>query len=224
MLTPLTVDASHRFPHISNLSLNLGVLARDPESETHRFARVKVPPLLPRFLPLEPAGRFVPVEQIIAAHLEYLFPGVEIAAHYTFRLTLDSDIHVDEGGADDLLEAIESGLWRRHRINDPVRLEVERGMSAQVRELIQRELELDDRDVYACDGLLDHSALFALCALDRPDLKESPWTPATQRRLSERGSSPQGRSMFEILGDGDILVQHPYDSFRSSVDCWRRKR
>ncbi len=184
VLTPLSVDPAHPFPYISNLSLNLAAMVRDPMTGVRRFARVKVPPLLPRFVPLPDGERFVPLEQVIAAHLDRLFPGMELVAHHAFRVTRDADLEVEEDEAEDLLEAIESVLRRRRRGANPVRLEVDETMSHEVLELLRRELELEEQEVVVTPGLLDLSALWSLVELDRPELKHEPWVPVTQPRLA----------------------------------------
>ena len=158
VLTPLSVDPAHPFPYISNLSLNLAAMVRDPMTGVRRFARVKVPPLLPRFVPLPDGERFVPLETVIAAHLDRLFPGMELVAHHTFRLTRDADLEVEEDEAEDLLEAIQSVLRRRRRGANPVRLEVDETMSHEVLELLRRELDLEEQEVVVTPGLLDLSA------------------------------------------------------------------
>ena len=218
ILTPLSVDAGHPFPHISNLSLNLGVVVRDPVTQDHGFARLKVPGVLPRVLILPDGERFVPVEQVIAAHLQACFPGMEIVSHHTFRVTLDAELAVEEEEASDLLAAIESGLHRRLRTNDVVRLEVEASILPQIRELLIRELEIGVEDTYELRGPLDLSGLWALYDLDRPDLKHPPWQPVTHSRLRSRGEEPL--DIFAALRAGDILVHHPYDSFASSVEAF----
>jgi len=147
VLTPLSVDPAHPFPYISNLSLNLAAMVRDPMTGVRRFARVKVPPLLPRFVPLPDGDRFVPLETVIAAHLDRLFPGMELVAHHAFRLTRDADLEVEEDEAEDLLEAIQSVLRRRRRGANPVRLEVDETMSHEVLELLRRELDLEEQEV-----------------------------------------------------------------------------
>ena len=218
VLTPLSVDPAHPFPYISNLSLNLAAIVRDPMTEVDRFARVKVPPLLPRFLPLPDGERFVPVEDVIAAHLDSLFPGMEIVSRHVFRVTRDADVEVEEDEAGDLLAAIESVLWRRRRAASPVRLEVDRTMPPEVLELLARELELAvPDDVYVLSGLLDRAGLWDLYGLDRPDLKDDPWTPVTQPRLRGEEGEPD---LFAVLRAGDVLVHHPYDSFRTSVEAF----
>jgi polyphosphate kinase len=215
VLTPLSVDPAHPFPYISNLSLNLAAIVRDPRTGLNRFARVKVPPLLPRFTALPDGERLVPVEQVIAAHLDTLFPGMEIVSRHAFRVTRDADVEVEEDEAEDLLAAIESVLWRRRRAASPVRLEVDRSMTPEVLDLLVRELDLEEADVYVSRGLLDLGGLMALSAMDRPDLKEEPWTPVTQPRLTVEEGEPD---LFAVLGAGDVLVHHPYDSFATSVE------
>ena len=217
VLTPLSVDPAHPFPYISNLSLNLAAMVRDPMTGVRRFARVKVPPLLPRFVPLPDGERFVPLETVIAAHLDRLFPGMELVGHHTFRLTRDADLEVEEDEAEDLLEAIQSVLRRRRRGANPVRLEVDEAMSHEVLELLRRELDLEEEEVVVTPGLLDLSALWSLVALDRPELKHAPWVPVTQPRLANGEAAPD---LFEVLRAGDVLVHHPYDSFSSSVEAF----
>ena len=214
VLTPLSVDPAHPFPYVSSLSLNLAALVRDPATGERRFARVKVPPLLPRFLELPDRERFVPVEQAIAAHLELLFPGMQIVDHCVFRLTRDADFELEEDEGGDLLEAIESVLRRRLRGATPVRLEIDDSASEEIRTLLMRELPLLPEDVYQVLGLLDPSALWSLYELDRPELKDEPWTPTTQRRLAPPAD------LFRVLSSGDVLVQHPYDSFETSVEAF----
>ncbi len=217
VLTPLSVDPAHPFPYISNLSLNLAAIVRDPVTHVNRFARVKVPPLLPRFLALPDGERLVPIEDVIAAHLDALFPGMEIASRHVFRVTRDADVEVEEDEAEDLLAAIESVLWRRRRAASPVRLEVNRTMTPEVLELLTRELDLESADVYVSRGLLDLAGMMALAKLDRPDLKDDPWTPVTQPRLQAEEGEPD---LFAVLRAGDVLVHHPYDSFAASVEAF----
>ncbi len=217
ILTPQSVDRAHPFPYISNLSLNLAVVVRDTTSGENRFVRVKVPRLLPRFYALPDGQRFLPIEQLIAAHLEALFPGMEIVSHHPFRLTLDAELAVDEDAAHDLLAAIQSGLHRRLRLNDAVRLEIDRTMSVRLRDVLMAELELTPDDVYVTEGPLDLGALWALHSLARPDLKDEPWQPQTPPRLAfEEGTA----ELFHVISEGDVLVHHPYDSFRTSVEAF----
>ena len=214
VLTPLSVDPAHPFPYISSLSLNLAAIVRDPGSGEVRFARVKVPPLLPRFIELPDGERFLPVERLIAAHLDLLFPGMEVVDHSTFRLTRDADFELEEDEGGDLLESIESVLRRRLRGATPVRLELEADASDDIASLLMRELVLLGDEVYAVKVLLDPSALWSLYELDRPELKAEPWTPTTQPRLESRPD------LFRVLSKGDVLVHHPYDSFETSVEAF----
>jgi polyphosphate kinase len=217
ILTPQSVDRAHPFPYISNLSLNLAVVVRDAASGENRFARVKVPRLLPRFYALPDGQRFLPIEQLIAAHLEALFPGMEIVSHHPFRLTLDAELAVDEDAAHDLLAAIQSGLHRRLRLNDAVRLEIDRTMSTRLRDVLMGELELTPDDVYVTEGPLDLGGLWALYSLARPDLKDEAWQPQTPPRLAfEEGAT----EIFHVISEGDVLLHHPYDSFRTSVEAF----
>ena len=218
VLTPLAVDPGHPFPYISHLSLNLAVMVRDPQRHQQRFARVKVPPVLPRFIPLVEGQRYVPLEDVIALHMQSLFPGMEVVAHHPFRVTRDGDLDDVDSDAEDLLAAIQTELRRRRRHARVVRLEVDPGMSPEVLELLTRELELQPADVYKADGLLDLGSLHALAQLDRPDLKEDPWTPTTQPRL--RGLAAEVPDLFAVLRAGDLLAHHPYDSFATSVEAF----
>ncbi|HWO90737.1 MAG TPA: polyphosphate kinase 1 [Methylomirabilota bacterium] len=218
VLTPLAVDPGHPFPYISHLSLNLAVTVRDPQRRQQRFARVKVPPVLPRFIPLSEDSRYMPLEDVIALHLQALFPGMDVIAHHPFRVTRDGDLDDVDSDAEDLLAAIQTELRRRRRHARVVRLEVDPGMSPEVLELLTRELELQPADVYQSEGLLDLGSLNALWQLDRPDLKEEPWTPATQPRL--RGIGAEVPDLFAVLRAGDVLAHHPYDSFATSVEAF----
>ncbi|MHB8508587.1 MAG: polyphosphate kinase 1 [Candidatus Dormibacteria bacterium] len=218
VLTPLAVDPAHPFPYISNLSLNLAVLVRDPATHVTQFARIKVPPLLARFLPLADGRRFVALENLIAARLEDLFPGMEVVAHHPFRVTRNADLALEEDGADDLLAAIETELRRQRRSADVVRLEVDRGMTDEVLTLLLRELELEREDVYVVDGMLDLAGLWELQALDRPELKDEPWTPVTQPRLASVGGDLP--DLFKVISEGDVMVHLPYESFTTSVEAF----
>jgi polyphosphate kinase len=220
VLTPLAVDPGHPFPYISNMSLNLAVMLRDPVERVRRFARVKVPSLLPRFVVLPDGERYVPLEQVIAAHLDQLFPGMEIEQNHAFRVTRNADLTLEEDEADDLLAAVEIEL-RRRRFGRAVRLEIDAAMSDEVRELLQRELVLADDDVYALVAPLDLGGLWAVHGLDRPDLKDPPYTRVTPARLS----SEEGEQVdtFAAVRRGDMLVHHPYESFRTSVEEFVRQ-
>ncbi|MBV9934356.1 MAG: RNA degradosome polyphosphate kinase [Actinobacteria bacterium] len=217
VLTPLAVDPGHPFPYISNLSLNLAVIVRDPDTAERRFARVKVATLLDRFVALPDGERFVPLEQLIAAHLDQLFPGMEIECHYPFRVTRNADLTLEEEEADDLLAAVEMEL-RRQRFGRAVRLEIGPGMSDEVRELLTAELDLTPDDVYELDGPLDPAGLMALHELERPDLKDEPFQPTTQPVL--QGAENAQADIFAVLRERDVLMHHPYDSFVSSVEAF----
>jgi polyphosphate kinase len=214
VLTPLAVDPGHPFPYISNLSLNLAVSVRDPTTGARRFARLKVPPLLPRFVVMPDGERFVAVEQVISAHLASLFPGMEIESHDTFRVTRNADVTLEEEEADDLLAAVELEL-RRRRFGRAVRLEVARTMSQATLELLLRELELSEDDVSVVDGPLELSGLWAVYDLDRPELKDSAWVGVTQPVLVD--ADGDACDIFSVLRERDVLVHHPYDSFSTSV-------
>ncbi|MGH3907787.1 MAG: polyphosphate kinase 1, partial [Pseudonocardiaceae bacterium] len=221
VLTPLAVDPAHPFPYISGLSLNLAVTVRDPHSHTERFARVKVPNNVPRLVPVEsdrdgPPGAevvFLPVEDLIAAHLGELFTGMEVTEHHAFRVTRNADLDVEEDRDEDLLQALERELARR-RFGPPVRLEITDSMSEHVLELLLRELDVDPHDVMVVPGMLDLTMLWRVYGVDRPELKDPPFVPDTHPAFAE-GETP--RSVFATLRQGDVLVHHPYDSFSTSV-------
>ncbi|HEX3426149.1 MAG TPA: polyphosphate kinase 1 [Acidimicrobiales bacterium] len=217
VLTPLAVDPSHPFPYISNLSLNLAVIVSDPVTHERRFARVKVPPLLPGFVVTPDGERFVPLDSVIAAHLAALFPGMEIESHHPFRVTRNADLTLQEDEADDLLEAVEMEL-RRRRFGRAVRLEIEDAMTDEVRTLLCRELDVADDDVYVIQGPLDLAGLWAVHAMDRPDLKDEPFVPETPARLMTANDEPA--DIFGAIRQGDILLHHPYDSFATSVEAF----
>jgi polyphosphate kinase len=219
VLTPLAVDPAHPFPYISNLSLNLAVVVRAPGEITRKVARVKVPPFLPRFLVTEDGERFVPIEQLIARRLSALFPGMEIDECSPFRVTRNTDYDIELDGTADMVAAVESVLMRRRRSPIVVRLEVDPSMSSETLSLLTRELRLDPDDIYCIDGPLGLSGLFSIASLDRPELKYEPWKPATQARLVS-GADSGGPDLFELIGEEDVLVQHPYDSFATSVEAF----
>jgi polyphosphate kinase len=217
VLTPLAVDPAHPFPYISNLSLNLAVMVRDPERQQPRFARVKVPPLLPRFLALPDGERFVPLEQVIALHLPALFQGMEIVSHHYFRVTRDADLDLDDDEAEDLMALVQAELLRKRRKGRAVRLEVDPDMSPDVLRLLLRELELGPEDVYSVTGMIDLTGLLSLQVPGSIQLMRA-WMPATQPRLRPRGGEPI--DFFEAIREGDLLVHHPYDSFATSVEAF----
>jgi len=221
VLTPLAVDPAHPFPYISDLSLNLAVIARDPLTREPRFARVKVPPLLPRFLKVSGGRRFVPIEQVIAAHLDLLFPGMKIESFHVFRVTRDAEIEIEVDEAEDLLAALTTELLRRRRSPEVVRLEVNPTMPKEIRALLQRELRLKASDVYVVEGLLDLGDLWPLTEIRRPSLKRKAWHGVTQSRLLAVKGTPM--DVFSVIRAGDVLVQHPYDSFSTSVEEFVRQ-
>ena len=208
VLTPLVVDPAHPFPFISGLSLNLAVMVADPRTGATMFARVKVPPLLPRFLAVSPQ-RFVPIEDVIAAHLTQLFAGLEIVEHHAFRVTRVRDVEVDEDVTEDLLQALERELLRR-RFDPAVRLEVEDSMSGDVLDRLITELGVDRRAVYRVPGPLDLSGLSAIADLDIGELRYPPFVPSSP--------IPKDTDIFAALRERDVLVHHPYESFTASVE------
>ncbi|TJZ52814.1 RNA degradosome polyphosphate kinase [Streptomyces piniterrae] len=217
VLTPLAVDPAHPFPYISGLSLNLAVVVRNPVSGHDHFARVKVPPLLSRFLEASPQ-RYVPIEDVIAAHLEELFPGMEVRAHHMFRVTRNEDLEVEEDDAENLLQALEKELMRR-RFGPPVRLEVEESIDPGVLDLLVQELKVSEAEVYPLPGPLDLTGLFGIGALDRPEHKYPKFVAGTHRDLAEVESA-SAPDIFAALRARDVLLHHPYDSFSTSVQAF----
>jgi polyphosphate kinase len=216
VLTPLAVDPSHPFPFISNLSLNLAVWLRDPAEREMRFARVKVPAILPRFMGLSAGAGLVPLEDVIAANLEQLFPGMEIVSRYPFRVTRASDLDFDDDDAEDLLRAIEAEL-QRYRTNPVVRLEVARRMPGHLVHLLTRELRLDPLHVHRLGGVLALADLSSIAALPRSDLSYPSFVPTLPPELVR---DADGRvDMFATLDEADVLVHHPYDSFQGTVQA-----
>jgi polyphosphate kinase len=231
VLTPLAVDPAHPFPYISGLSLNLAVVLRNPVTEKEHFARVKVPPLLPRFAAVDPdepppdaepgepvRARFVPLEDIIAVHLDQLFPGMEVLEHHTFRVTRNEDLEVEEDDAENLLQALEKELLRR-KFGPPVRLEVAEDIQPYVRDLLVRELGVSESEVYALPEPLDLRGLNVIADVDRPELHYPKFVPATHRHLSEVESAKPS-NVFAAIRRRDILLHHPYDSFSTSVQAF----
>jgi polyphosphate kinase len=216
VLTPLAVGLGRPFPYISNLSLSLAVLVRDPQTQVTTFARVKVPKeMLPRFVAVGNSTTFVALEELIAANLDTLFPGMEIVDHGFFRVTRDADFDISDE-ADDLLRAVEAEL-RRRRFGEVVRLEVDSKMSAALRDELTEALEVEARQVYVVDGLLDLTDLWQIVGLPGfSDLRDMPWTAVTQPRL--QGDEGNGVDIFATIRAGDVLVHHPYDSFTTSVE------
>jgi polyphosphate kinase len=224
VLTPLAVDPAHPFPFVSGLSLNLAVTVKQPEDGTQHFARVKVPNNVDRFVELEIRDsadggeghaiiRYLPMEELIAAFLPVLFPGMDIVEHHAFRITRNADFEVEEDRDEDLLQALERELARR-RFGSPVRLEIADDMTESMLELLLRELDVNPSDVIEVPGLLDLSSLWQIYGIDRPALKDRTFVPATNPAFADRETP---RSIFATLREGDVLVHHPYDSFSTSV-------
>ncbi|MFC5754569.1 RNA degradosome polyphosphate kinase [Actinomadura rugatobispora] len=208
VLTPLVVDSAHPFPYISGLSLNLAVIVRDPGNDATMFARVKVPPVLPRFIEASP-NRFTPLEDVIAQHLGQLFVGMEIVEHHAFRVTRNQDLEIDDDISEGLLQALERELLRR-RFGPVVRLEVEDSISEGVLDLLTTELAIDERQIYRLDGPLDLAGMSAIADLDRPELKYPPFVPSKE-------ALPADADLFAAVRERDVLVHHPYDSFTTTV-------
>ncbi|HEY9904460.1 MAG TPA: polyphosphate kinase 1 [Candidatus Sericytochromatia bacterium] len=228
VLTPLAVDPSHPFPHISNLSLNLAVVVKDPETGEEFFARVKVPQVLPRFVPLPEELRQrqrkqaaiwtgVPLEQVIAHNLESLFPGMNIQEYHPFRITRNTDLAVEEDEADDLLLAIEQELRKRRLGGSAVRLEIQATTPEAVRVMLIEEMGLKDRDLYEVEGLLGLGDLMSFMELPQPELKDPVWTPEIPPRLRAAASGEEVEDFFSVIRNSDVLVHHPYYSFSATV-------
>lgn len=235
VLTPLAVDPAHPFPYISGLSLNLAVVVVNPTTGKEHFARVKVPPLLPRFIAVDARGRpsapstqtadpergptsFVPLEDVIAVHLDTLFPGMEVREHHTFRVTRNEDVEVEEDDAENILQAMEKELLRR-RFGPPVRLEVAEDIAPRVRQLLVRELGVDTDEVYELPAPLDLTGLNLIADLDRTDLHYPRFVGGTHRHLAEVESA-NPTDIFAAIRARDILLHHPYDSFGTSVQTF----
>ena len=215
VLTPLAVDPSHPFPYISGLSINLAVLVRNPETGIRQFARVKVPSVLSRFIPLA-EGRYVALEDVIARHLDQLFSGMQVVQHHTFRVTRNEDVEVEEDDAENLLLALEKELLRRKVGRPPVRLEVNDDIDPKMLELLVSELDISEREVFKVPGPLDLRGLFSLADIDRAELKYPTFLPSTHPHLAEVETA-QPADMFAALKQRDVLLHHPYDSFATSV-------
>ena len=218
VLTPLAVDPAHPFPYISGLSLNLAVVIRNPHADAEHFARVKVPQTFDRFVPLGSSSngaRFVPLEDVISAHLKRLFPGMEVLEAHTFRVTRNEDLEVEEDDAENLLAALEKELLRR-RFGPPVRLEVEESISDSVLELLVSELGISEDEVFKLPGPLDLRGLHGIADLSRDKLKFPAFVPTTHHRLAEVESSAPV-DVFKAARRHDVLLHHPYDSFATSV-------
>ena len=215
ILTPLAVDSSHPFPYISGLSLNLAVQLRNPQSGARLFARIKVPNVLPRFLEVT-EGRFVPLEDVIAHHLDTIFTGMEILRFVTFRVTRNEDVEVEEDDAESILFALEKELLRRKVGRPPVRLEVEADIDTELLDILASELDVTQQEIVFVRGPLDLTGLFSIADVDRDDLKYPSFLPKTNPQLAEVETS-QPADMFAALNKRDVLLHHPYDSFATSV-------
>ena len=217
VLTPLAVDPSHPFPYISGLSLNLAVVVRNPNNGNELFARVKVPPSLPRFVALG-NQRFVPLEDVIAAHLDALFPGMEVSQHHYFRVTRNEDVEVEEDDAENLLLALERELMRR-RFGPPVRLEVDETIDPHVLQLLVSELDVTKPEVFMVPSPLDLTGLWTFVRLNREDLKQATFVPKTSRQMTaiESSSAPD---VLASVREHDVLLHHPYDSFSTRVQLF----
>lgn len=214
-LTPLAVDPAHPFPFISNLSLSLAVSVRTPGEGTYRFARIKVPHILPRWLQVPKTLRYVPLEEVIAHNLDRLFPGMEVVESYPFRVTRNADVQRNEEEADDLLEAIQEEL-RERRFATVVRLEVAAGMPAWMRHFLCEQIEIGEHEVYEIAGPLALRDLMSLANAPLPSLRHRPWSPVTHPRLNPV-EPDEDLDIYGAIAGGDILVHHPYDSFATSV-------
>ncbi|WP_008319372.1 polyphosphate kinase 1 [Leptolyngbya sp. PCC 6406] len=230
VLTPLSVDPAHPFPRLSNLSLNLAVAVTDPETGIQKFARVKVPGSLPRFLGLpehlHPEGEHswvwvgVTLEEVIAHNLHYLFPGMTLQGHYLFRITRDADFPVREDEADDLLLAIQEEISKRRLEGSVCRLEIQTAMPEDLRQGLTQELGVAEEDIYELEGLLNLKDLFFFLSLPLPDLKDEPWKPVVPPRLKPFFDQEESDSIFKIIRQGDVMMHHPYESFGASVQTF----
>ncbi len=214
VLTPLAVDPAHPFPYISNLALSIGALVVDPKSGEQKFSRVKVPNRLERLIRVE-GDSFVPIEEVIGAHLNSLYRGMSIKSWFTFRVTRNADLDLEEEEAEDLLAAVEMEL-RRRRFGQAIRLEIQDQVPAEALELLKEELELRDENITKHSLPLDLTMLSSLLGANRPDLKDPSWPPVIAGRLSSADETDS--SFFSVIRDRDILVHHPYESFVSSTE------
>ncbi|MGW9627674.1 RNA degradosome polyphosphate kinase [Microbacterium sp. NPDC055521] len=221
VLMPLAVDPAHPFPYISGLSLNLAIRIRNARTGRQDFARLKVPTMLPRFVEVpgtSPITRFIRLEELIANHLGDLFPGMEVLDHHAFRLTRNEDVEIEEDESENLIQALEAELLRR-RFGPPIRLEITDDMDEVTLELLIRELDITDQEVYRLPGPLDLRGLFDLGRLDRPDLRYPPHVPTTAVAF-QPGDSNERPDIFRAIGKADVLVHHPYESFATSVQAF----
>ncbi len=218
VLMPLAVDPAHPFPYISGLSLNLAIRIRNARTGRQEFARLKVPPMLPRFVEVPGSGeikRFLTLEELIANHLGDLFPGMEVLDHHAFRLTRNEDVEIEEDESENLIQALEAELLRR-RFGPPIRLEITDDMDEVTMDLLVRELDITDQEIYRLPGPLDLRGLFDLSRIDRPDLRYPPHLPTTALAFQPTGSNTRA-DIFKAIRKSDVLVHHPYESFTTSV-------
>lgn len=218
VLMPLAVDPAHPFPYISGLSLNLAIRIRNARTGRQEFARLKVPPMLPRFVEVPGSGeikRFLTLEELIANHLGDLFPGMEVLDHHAFRLTRNEDVEIEEDESENLIQALEAELLRR-RFGPPIRLEITDDMDEVTMDLLVRELDITDQEIYRLPGPLDLRGLFDLSRIDRPDLRYPPHLPTTAVAFQPTGSNTRA-DIFKAIRKSDVLVHHPYESFTTSV-------
>lgn len=221
VLMPLAVDPAHPFPYISGLSLNLAIRIRNARTGRQEFARLKVPPMLPRFVELPPAdgvARYLPLEDLISSHLDDLFPGMEVLDHHAFRLTRNEDVVIEEDETENLIQALEAELLRR-RFGPPIRLEITDDMDEVTLDLLLKELDITQQEVYRLPGPLDLRGLFDLSRIDRPDLRYKPHVPTTALAF-QPGDNNERPDVFAAIRKGDVMVHHPYESFATSVQAF----
>ncbi|MGW8484595.1 RNA degradosome polyphosphate kinase [Microbacterium sp. NPDC055903] len=221
VLMPLAVDPAHPFPYISGLSLNLAIRIRNARTGRQDFARLKVPPMLPRFVEVPGASeikRFLRLEELIANHLGDLFPGMEVLDHHAFRLTRNEDVEIEEDESENLIQALEAELLRR-RFGPPIRLEITDDMDDLTLDLLVKELDITDQEVYRLPGPLDLRGLFDLGRIDRPDLRYPPHLPTTALAF-QPGDNNERSDIFAAIRKRDVLVHHPYESFATSVQAF----
>jgi len=221
VLMPLAVDPAHPFPYISGLSLNLAIRIRNARTGRQEFARLKVPPMLPRLVEV-PGGseitRYLPLEDLISNHLGDLFPGMEVLDHHAFRLTRNEDVEIEEDESENLIQALEAELLRR-RFGPPIRLEIAEDMDDVTLDLLIKELDITDQEVYRLPSPLDLRGLFSLSRVNRPDLRYPPHLPTTAVPFQPTGSNSRA-DIFAAIRKSDVLVHHPYESFATSVQAF----
>ncbi|WP_194410924.1 RNA degradosome polyphosphate kinase [Microbacterium cremeum] len=221
VLMPLAVDPAHPFPYISGLSLNLAIRIRNARTGRQEFARLKVPPMLPRFIELpriDGVVRLLPLEDLISSHLDDLFPGMEVLDHHAFRLTRNEDVVIEEDETENLIQALEAELLRR-RFGPPIRLEITDDMDELTLDLLLKELDITEQEVYRLPGPLDLRGLFDLGRINRPDLRYKPHVPTTALAF-QPGDNNERADIFSSIRKGDVLVHHPYESFATSVQAF----